>query len=462
MNQLIISCIPSYLRVAYVENGELLDFFIEKESELETVGNIYKGKIVNVLDGMHCAFVDIGLEKDGFLSLDKNIIKNGESIMCQVTKESYGTKGVRLTTEISIPGKYIVLIPNSDYVGISRKIKDIKRREYLEKFAKDKLGNGFGIIFRSASINVKDEYLVKEIEDIKAIWKEIERNYNYSAEKKLIYKDNSLIKRVIRNTESFNIDQYIVDNKEYVDLLINEGIEKNKILYHNKDTIIFKEYKINKQIDNLLEKRVDVDNGGYIIIEPTEALTVIDVNTGKFVGDTNPEQMIYEMNESAAKTVAKEIRKRNVGGIIVVDFIDMIDDNQKNDLLAILNEELKKDIVKTTPAQITSLGLVEFTRERIRKGIRDYMIMNDYNIVKIRDKIIDSAQRNSGYPIIMIEANNFIIESLNTTKYIDKVAILQNKQIYTCINNDIKDTDVLISFYLSLDQLKEGAILYQK
>ena len=172
--------------------------------------------------------------------------------------------------------------------------------------------------------------------------------------------------------------------------------------------------------------------------------------------------MIYEMNESAAKTIAKEIRKRNVGGIIVVDFIDMIDDNQKNDLLAILNEELKKDIVKTTPAQITSLGLVEFTRERIRKGIRDYMIMNDYSIVKIRDKIIDSAQRNSGYPIIMVEANNFIIDSLNTTKYIDKVAILQNKQIYTCINNDIKDTDVLISFYLSLDQLKEGAILYQK
>ena len=214
-------------------------------------------------------------------------------------------------------------------------------------------------------------------------------------------------------------------------------------------------------IDNLLEKRVDIDNGGYIVIEPTEALTVIDVNTGKFVSSENPEHMIYEMNVSAAKTIAKEIRKRNIGGIIVVDFIDMVDENKKNNLITILNEELKKDIVKTTPAQITSLGLVEFTRERIRKGIRDYMILDDYNIVKIRDKIIDATQRNSGYPIIMVEANNSTIDSLNNTKYIDKVAILQNKQIYTCINNDLKNTDILISFYLSSGQLKEGAILYQ-
>ena len=167
------------------------------------------------------------------------------------------------------------------------------------------------------------------------------------------------------------------------------------------------------------------------------------------------------MNISAAKTIAKEIRKRNIGGIIVVDFIDMEDEIHKNDLVVFLNNELKKDIVKTTPAQISSLGLVEFTRERIRKTVGAYMLSDDYNLIKIRDKIIDLANRNSGYQIIIVESNNFTIDSLINTKYIDKIGILQNKQIYTHINNDVKNYDVSISFCMSLDNLKEDSKLYQ-
>ena len=460
MNQLIFSCAPSYLRVGYVEDGELLDFFIENESNLDIVGNIYKGKVVNVLDGMHSAFVDIGLDKDGFLSLDKKMVKNGDSIMCQITKDSYGTKGPRLTTEITIPGRFVVLIPNSDYVGISRKIKDFKRREYLEDFGHNKLERGYGIIFRSAAINIKDEYLLKEISGLIAIWKEIEKNYSFSADKKLVYREQSLFNRVIRETEGRNIDQYIVDNKEYADLLVNAGIDSKKVILHSKDTLIFKEYKIDKQIDNMASKRVDIKNGGYLVIEPTEALTVIDVNTGKFNGE-NQEQTIYDTNVEAAKTIAKEIRRRNIGGIIVVDFIDMDNEEHKSQLVEVLNEELKKDIVKTTPAQLSVLGLVEFARERIRKPILNYMLTKEYSTIKIRDKIMDSALRNSGYPIIEVECNNYTIDGLNSSKCIDKVGILQNKQIYLLANNDMLNDEIAISFYTSSKELKEGLILYQ-
>ena len=245
-----------------------------------------------------------------------------------------------------------------------------------------------------------------------------------------------------------NIDQYILDNKEYADLLVNAGIDSKKVILHSKDTLIFKEYKIDKQIDNMASKRVDIKNGGYLVIEPTEALTVIDVNTGKFNGE-NQEQTIYDTNVEAAKTIAKEIRRRNIGGIIVVDFIDMDNEEHKSRLVEVLNEELKKDIVKTTPAQLSVLGLVEFARERIRKSILNYMLTKEYSTIKIRDKIMDSALRNSGYPIIEVECNNYTIDSLNCSKCIDKVGILQNKQIYLLANNDMLNDEIAISFYPS-------------
>lgn len=475
MIRLIFDFVPTCLRVALVENEELVEFNIEYASMRGIVGNIYKGRVEKVIDTMHCAFVNIGLERNGFLYTGESLVednklteerqinskkfKNGDVIMCQVVKDQFGTKGPRLTTDISIPGSYVVLLPNSEFVGISRKIENYERKQFLLDFVKENKPKGMGIIIRSSCNKAEIEDISIEMEKLKELWLQIEKDYSFSPEKKLIFEERDLLKRVVRDTLYENVDEFIVNNENMVQLLEEEGIDKDKIKYYDGQDSIFVHYGIANQIEDLASNKVPLDNGGYLIIDKTEALTVIDVNTGKFVGSKNLEQTAYEANKEAAKEIAKTLRRRNLSGIIVIDFIDMQDEKHQKQIVEYLKEQLKKDNVKTSSVEMTTLGLVELTRKKSRLPVDSFLLDNpserqfsiEYLVFKLRDKMIAYAMRNSAYNYMVVKVNQELMDAILETGYISKdySGILKDKKIYFGVDNTISRGESDIKFYLS-------------
>lgn len=386
MNYIFIDSNNRINKIGIVEDNRLVEYYTEEEKENKLVGNIYRGRVDNVLPGLNAAFVDIGEGKNGYLYVkdalkrekilsDKRykiseVLKIGQDIIVQVIKESLGSKGPKITKHLSIPGRYIVLTPFSPNANISRKIKDKREIDRLEAIGKEIIEDNHGLIFRTLSEDVEKDILEKEYKSLINIYKNIEGQRNFLPIPKLLYKEWGLIYKIIR--DNFNEKEYkiITNNKEIYNNLLEMdkyfvyGLKEKTKLDLNFSTKYSK--NIQKEINNAFKRKVYLKNGGYIVIDETEALTVIDVNTGKYVGSQSLAQTVLNTNMEATKEIARQIRLRDIGGIIIVDFIDMRKKHHSDLLISKLKEYFKADKNKPNLVDITKLGLVEITRKKIR------------------------------------------------------------------------------------------------
>lgn len=410
-NELIINVTLGETRVARLENGVVTELTIERKLEEGVVGNIYKGKVARVMPGMQAAFIEIGLDRTAFLHAEdvvaslarldemndngeaseeeashvkrksradkyiENLLKDGNEILVQVEKEAMGTKGARVTSHVSIPGRYLVYMPTVDHVGISRRIGDKEERDRLRRIlGKLKRGKG-GFIVRTASTGTTEKEISADVEYLTKMWREIESKAQGMKAPALVHADLDVISRVVRDLFTPDIERVVVDSKEAYDRIcsfVTKFIPKGKNLvelYEGTEPI-FDAFGIEIEITRALGEKVWLKSGGYIIIEKTEALTTIDVNTGRFVGRRNVADTILKTNLEAVKEIVYQIRLRGIGGIIVLDFIDMVRSEHRAKVYNALKDALKDDKARTTISKISELGLVEMTRKRIREDLR--------------------------------------------------------------------------------------------
>lgn len=405
VNEIIVDVGFNETRVAILEDKELAEIHIERTSQQGLVGNIYRGMVSSVLPGMQAAFVDIGYEKNAFLYVGdavpqkeysddeinvykeypeyniSDLLKVGQEITVQVIKEPIGTKGPRVSTHITLPGRYLVLLPNADYIGISRRIESDTERQRLKKIAEKHKPDNMGLIVRTVAESKEEDDFVEDAEFLNKLWNKIKQSENSGAVPRCIHKDINLIYRSVRDLFTSDIDKFIInDREEYqkvlelVDML--SPSLKYRVEYFTKDYDMFDYYQIEGKIQRALARKVWLKSGGYLIIDKTEALTVIDVNTGKFVGDCSLEDTVLKTNMEATKEIAKQLRLRDVGGIVIIDFIDMNDTEHQQMVLESLRLALKNDRTKTIVLGMTALGLVEMTRKKIRQELSTVMTCN--------------------------------------------------------------------------------------
>lgn len=385
-------------RVAILEDGVLVEFLIERPEEQRRAGNIYRGKVENVLPGMQAAFVDIGEEKNAFLYIDDVLPKEGESengeapkhfsiqdllhegqeIIVQMIKEPIGTKGPRVVTQITIPGRYLVLVPAVDYVGISRRVEDETERERLKSVVASFKASGIGLIVRTAAEGVEGAELQSDYEFLVNVWEKIKKKSKKGPCPALLYRDHDFLYRILRDYLSKDVNQLLIDeNDTYTKAL--ELVKtlapslKSRVQLYNGTAPLFEVFNVESQVEKALRRKVWLECGAYLVFDQTEALTVIDVNTGKFTGTTCLEDTVYQTNLMAAGEIARQIRLRNLAGIIIVDFIDMRSDEERNQVIAKLEAEFARDKVKVNILGFTSLGLLELTRKKVRQSLGEIL-----------------------------------------------------------------------------------------
>ena len=381
--QMLISFKGGSSKIAILEGASLVEYYTAESKSKSLVGNIYLGKVKNILPGMEAAFVSFGEEKNGVIyvadvsnsrrsSKIENILKEEQEILVQVVKDAMGEKGARLTGQISFPGRYLVLIPNSNSKGISRRLPENERNR-LDKIIKKIKPEGFGVIVRTAAEGVNESSLKNDIEKLINEWDQVSGNKSGSAPV-LIHEEPDLSVKVIREHLGTNFKKLLIQGGKHFDEIkdyINEtSPELNDIVESYNDQLdLFERYHIEDQIKKALDRKVWLPSGGHLIIDRTEALTVIDVNTGKFVGKDSLEQTVYENNLEASEEIARQLRLRDIGGIIVIDFIDMESIKKQDSLLQKFKQELAKDKTRTQVFNISRLGLVEMTRKNVSAGL---------------------------------------------------------------------------------------------
>lgn len=389
MLEILISREKEERKIALLENGKLLEYYVDEENSIRKEGNIYIGIVKDIVKGMQSAFVDIGTEKNSFIHLkdiiDKideskeninpkidisDIIKTGQKLLVQVKKDSNLQKGARVSTHINLPSKYIALMPNTDIVTISQKITDSKEKERLVKLVKENLSKGNGAIIRTSAIG-KEQEIIEDIKNIEAKWEKIEISFkNDKGNKpKLIAKSENIVEKMLIDLPENSIQKITINNKKDYEKML-EFKEKKSYLKSTEielieDQDILDKYDVEKEIAKLENRKIWLKCGGFITIDKTEALTAIDVNTGKYTGTKNVEQTIYKVNEEATIEIAKQLRLRDIGGIIIIDYIDMKDEKNKEKIENLLKEKLKKDRTKTQVEGFTKLDLMEMTRKHI-------------------------------------------------------------------------------------------------
>lgn len=378
-------------RVAILEDGKLVEIHIERKQEKKIVGNIYKGKTENVLPGMQAAFIDIGEDKNSFLYVDDLISEedlpiekklfSGEKLLVEVIKEPIKPKGSRVTTNITIPGRYLVLMPKNKNIGISRKIEDEQERERLKKIVQEIKPPDMGIIIRTASEGKNKEELERDLNFLITTWEKILQKSAILPAPSLLYEDLNLLYRTIRDLFTTEVERLIIDSEEEYKKVLDfldsfaPHLKDRVYLFRELDNI-FEYFGIEEEIRKALKKRVWLKCGGYIFIDQTEALTVIDVNTGKYVGKSKLSETILRTNLEAAEEIARQLRLRDIGGIIIIDFIDMDNKEDEQKVIDKLQEELSKDKTKTNIVDITKLGLLEMTRKRVRRDLGQMLMVN--------------------------------------------------------------------------------------
>lgn len=402
VNEIIVDVSPGEIRVGILEDKELAEIHVERTNHQGLVGNIYRGKVSSVLPGMQAAFIDIGYEKNAFLYVGdaipqkeysddeievhrdyaeyniSDLLKVGQEITVQVIKEPIGTKGPRVSTHITLPGRYLVLLPNADYVGISRRIEDDNERQRLKKIAEELKPENKGLIVRTVAEDKEESDFVEDISFLTKLWDKIKQMESSGPVPRCIHKDVNLIYRSVRDLFTWDIDKFIInDEKEYYKVLelveMLSPVLKNRVELFQKEYEIFDYFQIETKIERALARKVWLKCGGYIIIDKTEALTVIDVNTGKYIGANNLEDTVLKTNIEASMEIAKQLRLRDIGGIIIIDFIDMNDSEHQQMVLDALKLNLKSDRTKTIVLGMTELGLVEMTRKKIRQELSTIM-----------------------------------------------------------------------------------------
>lgn len=394
--ELVVDINPYQTRVALVEDHELSEIYIERRGCERLAGNIYNGRVQNVLPGMQAAFIDIGLgrnaflyagdiagggadfqfcEADGFNRSDQNIaglIRPGQELLVQVLKEPYGTKGARVTTNISLPGRTMVLMPTVGHIGVSKRIEDEGERSRLRKLITEINADKGGVIVRTAAQGMEEEDIRADFLYLSELWKKIKDKSRYASAPRLIHAEEPLVFRTLRDLFTPDIDKLIINHQDYYERILNmaESISHtlgDRIALIENGADLFHSLGLEEQIERALSRKVWLKNGGYIVIDTTEAMTIIDVNTGKFVGRHNLQATITDTNCLAAKEIARQLRLRDVSGIIIIDFIDMDDALNREKVLEMLRMELKKDRVRSAVLGITQLGLVEMTRKKTRR-----------------------------------------------------------------------------------------------
>ena len=407
--EILINVRPSQTRVAYVEDRELVDLKIERRTSPTLVGSIYRGRVMRVLPGMQAAFVDIGLDRAAFLYVGdvrtdqtdnrdifddalparegeialedeeevrsniQDLLTEGQAILVQVAKDPLGSKGARITTHISLPGRHLVFMPTIAHLGISRRIEDEAERERLRDIV-EKLQPEGGVIVRTAGEGAREDSLAADLEYLNRLWKEVEKNYQKRRGQGLIHSEMDVELRALRDMLNEQVEKVVVDDEDAfkkVGSFINQFMPKfkNKVEHYRGKSPLFDSYEIDLEISRSLGRKIWLKSGGYIVVDEAEALVVVDVNTGRFVGKKDLEDTIFKTNVEAAKEIAHQLRIRNCGGIIIIDFIDMEKVGHREKLMEFLQVQLKKDRSRTTVLAMSDLGLVEMTRKRIRPSL---------------------------------------------------------------------------------------------
>ncbi len=393
--ELLINVTPSETRVALIENGVLQEVHVERESRRGLVGNIYLGKVIRVLPGMQAAFIDINLEKAAFLHasdintkliLNKGdmpadhvpdiraLVHEGQQIVVQVIKDPLGTKGARLTTDITVAARYLVLMPNAEHAGISQRIESQKERNRLKDIITPYCSEEHGFIVRTAAEGADEKELKHDAEFLRRVWKKVQERKQRKQMKTPIYQDLSLAFRVLRDFVGIELERIRIDSK----LTYEQLLEFTEEFVPNLSPVlecypgerpIFDLFDVENEIQRSLHRRIELKSGGYLIIDQTEAMTTIDINTGGFVGHRNLEETIFNTNSEATQAIARQLRLRNLGGIIIVDFIDMNTTEHQKRVLHSLDVAMAKDNVKYSISNFSKLGLVEMTRKRTRESL---------------------------------------------------------------------------------------------
>ena len=453
---------------ALVEDGKLMEFSCEFEPRATSVGSIYKGKVVNVLSGMNAAFINCGLDKNCYLSMDEtyadhtkydgtmsalNInnlqLKEGDEIIVQVVKPPRGNKGAKVTTHLSFVGKLVIYMPNTDFLGISRKITDETTRQHLlEKvdLLRERLDEGFIVrtqapFASNEQIRIEAEYLKKLYADMNALSKTAEIGT-------LLYEDDDLPARVMRDSYGEDFDAIHVGDRELYERLLRiitlrKDVPESKLIFHNGDRAMMKEYGISSLVYGAADPVVPLENGAHIVIEPTEAMTVVDVNTGSYVGNDNLEDTVFAVNLAAAEEIARQVRLRNIGGIVVVDFIDMADEAHREAVTEKLREKLSLDKAKCNVLPMSELCITQFTRKRVGHDAHSYLVKpcphcqgmayvheDIFVITRMRASILDCFA--DGFDTVVVELNQGIMQKILNENLlaIEAGTRWKNKRVY--------------------------------
>jgi ribonuclease E len=386
--EIVVGSYNNETRVAVLESGVLQEIFVSHSDRRSIVGDIYKGKVQNVLPGMEAAFINIGHSRNALLYVGDifvegsqqrdrqnitKLLKAGQEVVVQVTKDPMGSKGARLTTYVSLAGRYLVLLPQVSTVGISHKLSE-EERGRLRKIIEEVRPKDIGLIVRTAAKGAEAAEIRKSLTYLNKVWRQVHRNAEKKRAPAILYKEPELELKVVRDIMDETFDKIIVDNhrsfrriKQYLKLVAPWLLDR--VIRYADEVPVFEAMGINSQIRDALSRDVPLPSGGYIVIDNTEALTAIDVNTGKYVGEKSLEETVLRTNIEAVEEVVRQLRLRDIGGIIIIDFIDMNEAKNRRAVLKALNQELEKDRTKTYVVELTKLGLVEMTRKNVSEGL---------------------------------------------------------------------------------------------
>lgn len=449
---------------ALAENGKLLEYHIEKSGSVKTVGSIYKGVVENVLGGMEAAFVNVGLKKNGYLYVGDMLVdradlegkvdiptalslKKGDELMVVATKDPEKNKGARLSAVISLAGRLLVYLPNFEIIGVSRKITDEGKRAYLKSIVASFKSEGTGYIIRTAAENATVDELKEEAEELYETYERVVERYNAQKGAGIVYEDGDLPTRMLRDVYSSDVKNIIVGNKELMPTLM-EAAKKlngsyNKIQLFDKNVDMFDYFGFSREIEGLLKDKVMLSSGVYLYIERTEALTIIDVNTGKYIGADDLDETVYNANVAAAHEIARQVRLRNISGIVVVDFIDMDSAAYRVNLVRELELALMDDRARCNVLGMTGLGLVEFTRKKKRRGSIAHLMRpcpycggtghiysENYVVMQIRVKLLDCF--NEGHKNALVRASKAVVDYIVNNDMLEKdsLGVFKEHKIY--------------------------------
>ncbi|RED87727.1 Rne/Rng family ribonuclease [Cohnella phaseoli] len=394
MKQLFIHCSNQVTQSALMEDGVLTEFAVERTEGASLIGNLYKGRVVNVLPGMQAAFVDIGLTKNAFLYVDDvlhphldkqpkekppigELLKPGDELLVQVMKEPLGGKGARVTTHYSIPGRWLVYMPDADYIGVSKKIEQEPERSRLRSLAETIREQAEGVILRTNAAGESREALEEDLNGLRRVWRSIAERSGHAKAPFELHRDTGLVGRMVRDVISPDTEQLIVDDEARAEeaksyLRQTAPALEGRVQLYREAKPLFERFGIKEQLDKAFQSRIWLPSGGYLVWEQTEALTVIDVNTGKYTGSVDLEETVFQTNGEAADEVARLLRLRDVGGIIIIDFIDMEIEEHRHQVAQRLETRIKRDRTKCQVVGWTRLGLMELTRKKARENAMKY------------------------------------------------------------------------------------------